>query len=149
MGPDCNKRFSPRPQKTKRFFQNYCHVHRGFGITPGFHQVSENPKVEKLPELYLNIHQVLEISPGFHQVFPGFSPGFHQVFTRFSPGFHKVSPHQVSTKLKVARRQLVSEEAFFPFHVIAKNVRSVLSVLPKAQTASVEPNIGGPLESSP
>ena len=59
-------------------------------FSPGFHQVSENPKVEKLPELYLNIHQVLEISPGFRQVFPGFSPGFHQVFTRFSPGFHNV-----------------------------------------------------------
>ena len=74
-----------------------------------------------------------------------FSPGFHQVFTMFSPGFTSSSLHQAKSGKKAAgfRRSV------FPFHVIAKNVRSVLSVLPKAQTASVEPNIGGPLESSP
>ena len=99
--------------------------HQVSQISPIFHQLSK-------------FHQVLEILPSFHQVFTRFSPGLGN-FTRFSASLHQVSPHQVS------RRQLVSKETVFPFHVIAKNVRSVLLVRPKAQNASLEPNIGGSL----
>jgi len=63
----------------------------------------------------------------------------------FSPGFTSPSFHQAVSGKKAAGFQ----RSVFSFHVIAKNVRSVLSVLPKAQNASVAPNIGGSLESSP
>ena len=92
-----------------------------------------------------------KFSPGFGN-FTMFSPGFGN-FTKFSPCFL-----QVSTKFSQYFRQVFTvfsrfyftkfppsfkwqegswfpKKRCFPFHVIAKSVRSVLSVFPKAQNA--------------
>ena len=57
----------------KHFFQNYCHAYRGFGISPGFHQVFT--RFQKIPE----VKKIARTSPKH-------SPGFGNL-TRFSPNF--------------------------------------------------------------
>ena len=86
-----------KTKRAKRFFQNYCHADRGFGISSGFHQVFT--RFQKIPEVEKNARTSPKHSPGFchfYQVltkclnFTRFSPGFGN-FARFSPSFGNFS----------------------------------------------------------